>query len=65
MRREMEKANFKSVRGPFRYGNNHMPIQDFYVQTAVKEADGSYTMKTVTKMVENAQDRYHDKCPMP
>jgi branched-chain amino acid transport system substrate-binding protein len=65
MRREMEKANFKSVRGPFRYGNNHMPIQDFYVQTAVKDADGSYTMKTVTKMVENAQDRYHDKCPMP
>jgi len=65
MRREMEKANFKSVRGTFRYGNNHMPIQDFYVQTAVKDADGHYMMKTVTKTAESAQDRYHDLCRMP
>jgi len=26
---EMEKANFKSLRGPFKYGNNHIPIQNF------------------------------------
>src|SRR3984957_10631942 len=28
MRAEMERANFKSLRGPFRYGNNHIPIQN-------------------------------------
>src|SRR5262250_477392 len=27
MKAEMEKANFKSIRGPFKYGNNHIPIQ--------------------------------------
>jgi branched-chain amino acid transport system substrate-binding protein len=64
MRKQMEKADFKSVRGKFRYGNNHMPIQDFYLQTVVKNPDGSFSMKTVTKVVEDAQDRYHDKCPM-
>ena len=64
MRQEMEKANFNSVRGNFKYGNNHMPIQDFHLQTVVKDADGSYAMKTVATIVQNAQDRYHDKCPM-
>src|SRR3989440_3039122 len=29
MKAEMEKANFKSVRGPFKYGNNHIPVQSF------------------------------------
>ena len=40
MKAEMEKANFKSVRGPFKYGNNHIPIQNFYLQDVVKDADG-------------------------
>ncbi len=64
MRKAMEKADFKSVRGSFRFGNNHMPIQTFYLETAVKEADGTFAMKTVSPIVTDAQDRYHDKCPM-
>src|SRR5438034_11325855 len=32
MRAEMRKANFASVRGPYKYGNNHFPIQNFYLQ---------------------------------
>jgi hypothetical protein len=36
MRREMEKVDFKFVRGGFRYGNNHIPIQNFYVQEAAR-----------------------------
>src|SRR6185312_16400709 len=31
MKAAMEKANFKSLRGPFKYGNNHIPIQNFYL----------------------------------
>ena len=27
VRKAMEKADFKSVRGKFRFGNNHIPIQ--------------------------------------
>jgi branched-chain amino acid transport system substrate-binding protein len=64
MRDEMRKANFKSVRGNFKYGNNHIPIQNFYLQEAVKEPNGDYVLKTAATIVENSQDRFHDKCPM-
>ena len=64
MRREMEKANFKSVRGNFKYGKNHMPIQNFYLQDVVKDAEGNFVLKTVATIVQNDQDRFHDKCPM-
>jgi branched-chain amino acid transport system substrate-binding protein len=63
MRKEVEKANFKSVRGPFKFGHNHIPIQNFYLQDAVKQGD-EYMLKTVATIVENDQDRYHDKCTM-
>src|SRR5947209_2162554 len=62
MRKEMEKANFKSVRGNFKFGNNHMPIQNFYLQDVVKDAEGNFVLKTVSTIVENDQDRFHDKC---
>ena len=64
MKAEMKKANFKSVRGPFRFGNNHIPIQNFYLQDVVKDADGSLALKTVATIVKDSQDKYHDKCPM-
>ena len=64
MRKEMEKADFKSVRGDFKFGNNHIPIQNFYLQDAVKNADGSFALKTVATIVKDNQDRFHDQCPM-
>jgi branched-chain amino acid transport system substrate-binding protein len=64
MRKEMESANFKSVRGHFRYGNNHIPIQNFYVQDVVKNMQGQFVLKTVDTIVTNDRDRFHDKCPM-
>src|SRR3979409_469616 len=64
MKAAMEKANFKSLRGPFKYGNNHMPIQNFYLQDVVKDADGSLSLKTVATIVKDSQDNFHDKCPM-
>jgi branched-chain amino acid transport system substrate-binding protein len=60
----MKQANFASVRGPFKYGNNHFPIQNFYLQEAVATSDSGYTLKTVTTALTAHQDRYHDKCPM-
>jgi branched-chain amino acid transport system substrate-binding protein len=63
VRNAMEKADFKSVRGKFRFGNNHIPIQNFYLQEAVMDGD-NYLLKTVATIVEDNQDRFHDKCPM-
>jgi branched-chain amino acid transport system substrate-binding protein len=64
MRKEMEKANFKSVRGNFKFGNNHIPIQDFYLQDAAKNPDGSYSLHTVATIVKDDQDHFHDRCSM-
>jgi branched-chain amino acid transport system substrate-binding protein len=64
MRAEMERANFKSLRGPFKYGNNHIPIQNFYLQDVVKDAEGALSLKTVATIVKDDQDRFHDKCSM-
>ncbi len=66
MRDEMRKVNFKSVRGSYKYGNNHIPIQNFYLQDVVKGEDKDFplSLKTVATIVKDSQDRFHDKCPM-
>jgi branched-chain amino acid transport system substrate-binding protein len=64
MRAEMRKANYASVRGPYKYGNNHFPIQNFYLQEVVKDPEGIFTLKTVTTIVKDSQDNFHTKCPM-
>jgi len=64
MKAEMQKADFKSLRGPFKYGNNHIPIQNFYLQDVVKGADGVLSLKTVATIVKDSQDNFHDKCSM-
>src|SRR6202453_378361 len=53
LRKEMEKADFKSVRGGFKFGNNHIPIQNFYLVEAAKDADGSYSLHTVATIVKD------------
>jgi branched-chain amino acid transport system substrate-binding protein len=63
LRKAMEKADFKSVRGNFKFGPNHIPIQNFYLQDVVKQGN-DYVLKTVATIVENDQDKHHDKCHM-
>ncbi len=64
MRVAIEKADYASVRGPYRYGNNHFPIQNFYLQEVAKKAAGGHEIKTVALILKDHQDRYHEKCPM-
>jgi branched-chain amino acid transport system substrate-binding protein len=64
LRAAIEKAPFKSVRGGFKFGPNHIPIQNFYLQDVVKEGD-DYVLKTVATIVENDQDKHVGKCNMP
>ena len=64
VKKAMEKADFKSVRGDFKFGNNHVPIQAFYLQDVVKGAQGDYVLKTVATIVKENQDSFHTKCPM-
>jgi branched-chain amino acid transport system substrate-binding protein len=64
MRDAMRKANYTSVRGPTKYGNNHFAIQNFYLQEAVKDQNGAIVLKTVGVALKDHQDRYHDRCSM-
>jgi branched-chain amino acid transport system substrate-binding protein len=64
MRAQMRKADYASVRGPYKYGNNQFPIQNFYLQEAVATGNGNYALKTVATAMTAHQDRYHDRCPM-
>src|SRR5450755_1964400 len=47
VQKAMEKADFKSVRGNFKLGPNHIPIQNFYLQDVVKNAEGKLVLKTM------------------
>jgi len=63
VRAALKKADFKSVRGDFRYNNNHFPIQAFYLQDVVKQGN-DYVLKTVATIVKDNQDAFHKQCPM-
>ncbi len=61
----LKAADFKSVRGKFKFNHNHMPIQDFYVFEVVKDGNKDrYTHKTVAVAMADAEDAYHAECPM-
>jgi branched-chain amino acid transport system substrate-binding protein len=52
------------VLGPSPPGNNHFPIQNFYLQDVVKDAEGNLTLKTVATIVKDSQDKHASKCAM-
>lgn len=64
MRAAMKQANYDSVRGKYSYGNNHMPVQNFYLREVVKDADGNWTTTVAKTVYENHQDPYAKDCPL-
>ena len=64
MRAAMKAANYDSVRGKYTYGNNHMPIENFYERQVVADADGVWTTKVVSTVYTNHVDPYASECEM-
>src|SRR6202022_2595830 len=64
VRAALRKADFKSVRGNFKFNNNHYPIQDFYLVKVAKRPDGKFQTQMVKKVLENYGDPYAAECPM-
>ena len=62
MRAAMAKAAFPSVRGSFSYGDNHFPIQNFYLLEVVADGDGNWTTEIRSTVLENHQDTYVADC---
>ncbi|MBO6718279.1 MAG: ABC transporter substrate-binding protein [Rhizobiaceae bacterium] len=62
-RAALKEADFDSVRGDFKFGNNNHPIQDIYVREVVKEGD-VITNKIIATAFEDHQDAYAAECGM-
>ncbi len=60
----LKQADFKSVRGAFKFNNNHFPIQDMYVFEVAKDAKGRVSLKTIGTSLKNHEDAYHTQCPL-
>ena len=64
LRAAMASADYPSVRGPYTYGNNHLPIQNFYLRQVVEDADGNWTTQIVETVYTAHQDSYASECKM-
>jgi branched-chain amino acid transport system substrate-binding protein len=61
----LRTADFKSVKGKFKFNHNHIPIQDFYVFEVVKDGNRDrYTHKTLAVAMSDAIDAYQAECPL-
>jgi branched-chain amino acid transport system substrate-binding protein len=62
-RAALKEADFKSVRGKFKFNTNQHPIQDIYVREVVKEGD-TLTNKIVGTAFTDHGDAYAKDCKM-
>jgi branched-chain amino acid transport system substrate-binding protein len=61
----LKKADFISLRGPFKFNINGYPIEDFYLTKVVRRADGKYQTAIVEKVFANDADPYAKDCKPP
>ncbi|WP_082012610.1 ABC transporter substrate-binding protein [Belnapia sp. F-4-1] len=64
LRAAIRAAQFRSVRGPFEFGANHYPVQDFWLCQVAKRADGKFQTETVRKVLSHDTDPYAAECRM-
>ncbi len=64
LRAAMKKADFKSLRGGFKFNNNHYPIQDFYLVKVAKRPDGKFETEIDKKVFANYGDPFAKDCAM-
>lgn len=64
LRAALKKADFQSVRGKFRFNNNHYPIQDIFMEIAQKDEKGNIRLVHKDVAATDWQDPYHQECAM-
>lgn len=64
LRAALQKADFQSLRGDFKFNTNHYPIQDFYLVKVAKRADGKFQTEIVQKIFDDYSDQHVKDCPM-
>jgi branched-chain amino acid transport system substrate-binding protein len=64
LRAALETAQFPSVRGGFRFGVNHYPVQNFYLAQVAKRPDGKYQTEIRETVFTADVDPYAAECHM-
>lgn len=57
-------ADFQSVRGDFKFGQNQHPVQDWYLLDIIAGPDGKPVAVTREKLLDDYGDAYADQCKM-
>ncbi len=65
LRAAIAAADFQSVRGPFRFGSNQYPVQDFWLCRVARRPDGRFQTETVRRVLEANVDPWAAECRMP
>ncbi len=63
-RAALKAADFKSVRGDFKFGNNQFPVQSFHAFKAVRDKSNRMTLETIGTPLVSVTDNFADKCPL-
>ena len=65
LRQAIKTAQFTQVTGkPFKFGNNNMPVEDYYVATVAKNAEGKPIMANPVVVLHDHVDFYAKACKM-
>jgi branched-chain amino acid transport system substrate-binding protein len=64
LQKALEAKRFKSVRGDFRFNNNHYPVQNYYLRVIGKDGEGRITNRTMGTIFTNHADAYAATCKM-
>lgn len=64
LREALKAADFKSIRGDFKYNNNHFPITDWYRVDVVKDENGKAALHAVDVVLKDHKDAYYEQCKM-
>jgi len=64
LRAALKQADFRSLRGNFKFNSNHYPIQDFYLVKVAQRPDGKFETEIVKKVFTGYGDAFAKDCPM-
>lgn len=60
----LRAADFKSVRGNFRFNKNGFPVQDMHVFEVAKDSQARVSLKTLSTPLKDLADPYVKDCPL-
>ena len=63
-RAALEKADFASVRGSFKFAHNHFPIEDWLALRVERDGDGHLVNRIFGKVFTAHADPFGDQCKM-